>query len=34
MNKDLGFSPAIYGFGASVFFISYFLFQVPANFML
>ena len=34
MNKDLGFSPAIYGFGASVFFISYFLFQVPANFVL
>jgi ACS family tartrate transporter-like MFS transporter len=34
MNKDLGFSPAVYGFGASVFFISYFFFQVPANFIL
>jgi ACS family tartrate transporter-like MFS transporter len=34
MNKDLGFSPTIYGFGASVFFISYSLFQVPANFIL
>jgi len=34
MNKDLGFSPAIYGFGAGVFFISYVLFQVPANFIL
>jgi sugar phosphate permease len=32
MNKDLGFSPAIYGFGASVFFISYVSFQVPAKF--
>ena len=34
MNKDLGFSPTMYGFGASVFFISYSLFQVPANFIL
>lgn len=34
MNRDLRFSPVIYGFGASVFFISYFLCQVPANFML
>jgi ACS family tartrate transporter-like MFS transporter len=34
MNKDLGFTPSTYGFGASVFFISYFLFQVPANFIL
>jgi len=31
MNKDLGFSPAIFGFGAGVFFIGYLLFQVPAN---
>src|SRR5262249_49610044 len=34
MNKDLGFSPAAYGLGASVFFISYFFFHVPANFFL
>jgi ACS family tartrate transporter-like MFS transporter len=34
MNKDLGFSPAVYGFGAGVFFLSYFLFQVPANLIL
>jgi MFS transporter, ACS family, tartrate transporter len=34
MNRDLGFSPAVYGFGASVFFIGYFFFQVPANFVL
>ena len=26
MNKDLGLSAAAYGFGAGVFFISYFLF--------
>jgi ACS family tartrate transporter-like MFS transporter len=31
MNKDLGFSPAIFGFGAGIFFIGYLLFQVPAN---
>src|SRR5215471_3196311 len=31
MNKDLGFSPAIFGFGAGIFFFSYALFQVPAN---
>src|SRR5689334_14607842 len=34
MNKDLGFSPAVYGFGAGIFFIGYSLFQVPANLML
>jgi ACS family tartrate transporter-like MFS transporter len=34
MNKDLGFSPTIYGSSSSVFFISYGLFQVPANFIL
>src|SRR5215831_3113830 len=31
MNKDLGFSPAVFGFGAGVFFAGYALFQVPAN---
>jgi MFS transporter, ACS family, tartrate transporter len=31
MNADLGFSPRVFGFGAGVFFLAYFLFQVPAN---
>jgi MFS transporter, ACS family, tartrate transporter len=31
MNKDLGFSPEIFGFGAGVFFVGYAMFQVPAN---
>ncbi len=31
MNKDLGFSPRVYGFGAGAFFLGYALFQVPAN---
>ena len=34
MNKDLGFSPTVYGFGAGIFFFSYFLFQVPASVVL
>ena len=34
MNRDLGFSPTEYGFGAGVFFLSYALFQVPANVLL
>src|SRR5258708_30205298 len=31
MNKDLGFTPEIYGWGAGVFFFGYFLFEVPSN---
>jgi ACS family tartrate transporter-like MFS transporter len=34
MNRDLGFSPAIFGFGAGVFFVGYLLFQVSGNLML
>src|SRR5258706_8180959 len=34
MNKDLGFSPTVFGFGAGVFFIGYFIFQIPANLIL
>ncbi len=34
MNRDLGFSPAVYGFGAGIFFIGYAAFQVPANVIL
>ena len=34
MNHDLSFTPAVYGFGAGVFFLGYALFQVPANLIL
>jgi ACS family tartrate transporter-like MFS transporter len=34
MNRDLGFTPAVYGFGAGAFFLGYALFQVPANMIL
>ncbi|CAH1652218.1 putative tartrate transporter [Chelatococcus asaccharovorans] len=34
MNADLGFSPEIYGWGAGIFFIGYFLFEVPSNLVL
>src|SRR5262245_51989869 len=34
MNKDLGFSPSVFGLGAGIFFIGYALFQVPANVIL
>jgi ACS family tartrate transporter-like MFS transporter len=34
MNKDLGFSSAVFGFGAGIFFVGYFLFEVPSNVIL
>ena len=34
MLNDLKFSEAIYGLGAGIFFIGYFLFEVPSNLML
>jgi ACS family tartrate transporter-like MFS transporter len=34
MNEDLGFSASIYGLGAGLFFIGYFLFEVPSNLIL
>jgi ACS family tartrate transporter-like MFS transporter len=34
MNRDLGFSASVYGFGAGLFFIGYVLFGVPANTLL
>lgn len=34
MNGELGFGPAVYGLGAGIFFIGYFLFEVPSNMML
>ena len=34
MAGDLNFSDAIYGFGAGIFFIGYFIFEVPSNIIL
>jgi MFS family permease len=34
MNRDLGFGPEVYGFGAGVFFLGYCLFEVPSNLVL
>jgi D-galactonate transporter len=34
MLPDLGFSEAVYGFGAGIFFVGYFLFEVPSNLLL
>jgi Major Facilitator Superfamily len=31
MNKDLGLTPSMFGFAASLFFVSYFLIEVPSN---
>jgi len=31
MNHDLGISPRVFGFAGSLFFIAYFLFEVPSN---
>jgi len=31
MNKALGFSSAVYGFGAGIFFIGYFIFEIPGS---
>jgi ACS family tartrate transporter-like MFS transporter len=34
MTRDLGFSAEVYGFGAGLFFIGYFLFEIPSNLIL
>ena len=34
MAEDLAFSDAVYGFGAGIFFIGYFTFEVPSNLIL
>ncbi|RAR62521.1 sugar phosphate permease [Paraburkholderia unamae] len=34
MNKDIGLSKSVFGFGSSLFFIAYFLFEVPSNVLL
>ncbi len=34
MNQELGFGPTVYGTGAGIFFVGYFLCEVPSNVML
>src|ERR1700722_7870194 len=34
MNKDLGFSSTVYGWGAGIFFLAYFVFEVPSNLLM
>jgi MFS family permease len=34
MKQDLGFSDAVYGLGAGIFFVTYLLFEVPSNLLL
>src|SRR5580700_1469466 len=34
MNKALGFSAAVFGLGGGIFFVGYFLFEVPSNLIL
>ena len=34
MSGDLGFSEQVYGMGAGIFFLGYFLFEVPSNIIL
>lgn len=34
MTSDLGLSDAVYGFGAGIFFLGYFIFEIPSNVIL
>ena len=34
MNRDLHFSAAVFGFGSGIFFVGYFLFEIPSNLMM
>ena len=34
MNKDLGLTPTMFAFGGGIFFLGYFLFEVPSNWFL
>jgi ACS family tartrate transporter-like MFS transporter len=34
MNQDLGLSQTAFGLGAGIFFIAYFIFEVPSNLLL
>ena len=31
MNRDLGFTPSVFGWGAGIFFVGYVLFEIPSN---
>src|SRR5438445_11423817 len=31
LNRTLGFGPAVFGLGAGIFFIGYFIFEIPSN---
>ena len=31
MNKELGLTAEMFGFGAGIFFLGYFIFEVPSN---
>src|SRR5215204_5372565 len=33
MNRDLGFTTAVYGLGSGIFFLSYTLLEIPSNLM-
>src|SRR5947207_7981441 len=34
LNKALNFDPAVFGLGAGIFFIGYFIFEIPSNLIL
>lgn len=34
MNRDLGCPPKVFAFGAGIFFLGYYLFEVPSNLLL
>ena len=34
LNKALNFDPTVFGLGAGIFFIGYFIFEVPSNLIL
>src|SRR5580704_46010 len=34
MNRDLGFSPQVFGMGAGIFFLGYLVFQIPTAVLL
>src|ERR1700752_2146653 len=34
MSQDLGFSEAVFGFGAGIFYVGYLLFEIPSNLLL
>src|SRR5262245_43091372 len=34
MSTDLGLDPEVFGVGAGIFFVGYFLFEVPSNYIL